>query len=109
MEFNEYQKRIRDFAKYPKAHALEYLALGLNGEAGEVAEKVKKLIRDGVEPGTEQDWNHALLRELGDALWYLSELAYLMGHTLDEVATTNIEKLESRQKRNMLGGSGDNR
>jgi NTP pyrophosphatase (non-canonical NTP hydrolase) len=109
MQFEDYQTKIREFAKYPEKESLAYLSLGLNGEAGEVAEKVKKLIRDGIDPGTQNDWTHGVMRELGDALWYIAELATFLGYRLDEVASANIEKLEGRKNRGALGGSGDNR
>ena len=79
------------------------LALGLCGETGEVAEKVKKQVRDGV-------FNrHEVAKELGDVLWYLSNLANDIGYNLDEIADMNIEKLTSRKNRDKIKGSGDNR
>ena len=102
-EFNEYQIRALRYAIFPKEQALTYLALGLVGEAGEVAEKVKKKIRD-------DKWEpEEVIKELGDVLWYLSALANTLGYDLDEVASLNIEKLESRLSRNKLSGDGDNR
>ena len=77
--------------------------LGLVGEAGEVAEKVKKQVRDGV-------FNrHEVAKELGDVLWYLANLSNDIGYNLDEIADMNIEKLTSRKNRNKIKGSGDNR
>jgi NTP pyrophosphatase (non-canonical NTP hydrolase) len=82
--------------------------LGLNGEAGEVAEKVKKIIRDHDGVMTDQD-KQELAKELGDVLWYIAVFAHQMGYQLDDVAMQNLEKLKSRKQRGVLGGSGDNR
>ena len=77
--------------------------MGLCGETGEVAEKVKKQVRDGV-------FNrHEVAKELGDVLWYLANLANDIGYNLDEIADINIEKLTSRKNRDKIKGSGDNR
>ncbi len=105
----EYPIRLDDYqdvaASYclSTAESMAYLALGLTGEAGEVAEKIKKSIRDGVLNEEE------VAKELGDVLWYLSNLSLSIGYTLEEVAVLNIKKLEDRKKRNKLKGSGDNR
>ena len=87
---------------------MTYPALGLCGEAGEVAEKVKKTLRDdgGV---LSDDRRDALSRELGDVLWYLSQLATEAGLDLEEIASENLAKLFSRQERGVLRGSGDDR
>src|SRR5581483_10874187 len=82
--------------------------LGINGEAGEVAEKVKKIIRDRNGKVTEQDKTE-LAKEIGDVLWYLAVFAHQLGFSLEEVARDNLEKLSSRKARGVLGGSGDNR
>jgi NTP pyrophosphatase (non-canonical NTP hydrolase) len=79
-------------------------ALKLNGEAGEVAEKIGKFFRDG---GTIDE--KALIRELGDVLWYIDAIAEAVGSSLGEVAHQNIEKLRDRYQRGVIGGSGDNR
>jgi NTP pyrophosphatase (non-canonical NTP hydrolase) len=101
--FREYQKKAVSFAIYPATHKVLYPALGLCGETGEVAEKVKKQVRDGV-------FNrHEVAKELGDVLWYLSNLANDIGYNLDEIADINIEKLTSRKNRDKIKGSGDNR
>ena len=102
MNFDEYQKFARSTAIYPDECKVVYPALGLCGEAGEVAEKVKKNIRDGKSLD-------GLALELGDVLWYISTLADDLGVTLEEVAKTNIEKLQSRMERNKIKGDGDNR
>jgi NTP pyrophosphatase (non-canonical NTP hydrolase) len=101
--FREYQRKAVSFAIYPATHKVLYPALGLCGETGEVAEKVKKQVRDGV-------FNrHEVAKELGDVLWYLANLANDIGYNLDEVADINIEKLTSRKDRDKIKGSGDNR
>jgi len=102
MNFNEYQKIARSTAIYPKEYKVIYPALGLCGEAGEVAEKVKKNIRDGKSLD-------GVGLELGDVLWYISALADDLGVTLEEVAQANVDKLQSRKDRGKIGGSGDNR
>ncbi len=109
MELSDYQERSRATAVYPGAGAnLAYPALGLCGEAGEVAEKVKKLLRDdgGVLTDERRD---ALAKELGDVLWYVAQLASEAGLDLDAVAEANLEKLLSRHRRAVLQGSGDDR
>ena len=109
MEFSEYQQLSRRTATYPRAgDDMTYPALGLCGEAGEVAEKVKKTLRDdgGV---LSDDRRDALSRELGDVLWYLSQLATEAGLDLEEIASENLAKLFSRQERGVLRGSGDDR
>jgi len=103
MDFDEYQSQTEETAIYPENQALTYLALGLNGEAGEVAEKFKKRIRDG--KVLDEDFAH----ELGDVLWYLTRLVDELGHDLSDVAEGNIDKLLDRQERNKIQGSGDNR
>jgi NTP pyrophosphatase (non-canonical NTP hydrolase) len=101
--FREYQRKAVSFAIYPATHKVLYPALGLCGETGEVAEKVKKQVRDGV-------FNrHEVAKELGDVLWYLANLSNDIGYNLDEVADINIEKLTSRKNRDKIKGSGDNR
>lgn len=96
-------------AIYPaQGHNYSYPALGLVGEAGEVAEKIKKIIRD--QDGELTDMNREeIAKELGDVLWYIAILSDEMGVTLDKVAEMNIYKLTSRKKRGVLSGSGDNR
>lgn len=108
MDFNNYQFRTRLTAKYPQERALEYLVLGLASEAGEVAGKYKKIIRDnnGV---LDNESKQALAAEVGDVLWYCSELATELGTNLGAVAQQNINKLQSRKERGVIGGSGDNR
>ncbi len=109
MELTDYQERSRVTAVYPDAGAnLLYPTLGLCGEAGEVAEKVKKMVRDdgGVLSAQRRD---ALAGELGDVLWYVAQLATEAGLDLDAIARANLDKLRSREGRGVLGGSGDER
>ncbi len=109
MDLSEYQTRSRATAVYPDAgDNLLYPTLGLCGEAGEVAEKVKKMVRDDAGVLTDER-RAALAKELGDVLWYLAQLATEAELDLDVIATANIEKLMSRQRRNVLQGSGDDR
>lgn len=103
MNFTEYQLESRAFAIYPKEMNTIYPALGLCGEAGEVAEKIKKWIRGG----TLDD--EALQKEMGDVLWYLANLASDRGFMLEDIAVGNIEKLSDRRNRNVLHGEGDDR
>ena len=109
MELSDYQERSRATAVYPGAGAnLLYPTLGLCGEAGEVAEKIKKMVRDdaGVLSAERRD---ALAKELGDVLWYVAQLATEAGLDLDAIAAGNLDKLLSRRERDVLQGSGDDR
>jgi len=87
---------------------LLHWVLGINGEAGEVAEKLKKIIRDKNSVISDQD-KVELAKELGDVLWYLAVFAHDLGVPLDKIAQQNLDKLKSRKERGMLGGAGDNR
>ena len=107
MTFEEYQKRSRETAIYPnKDNNFIYPTLGLAGEAGEVAEKIKKVLRDDNNIITEEK-RDALKKELGDVLWYLAQIATELGLTLDDVASGNLEKLAIRKAEGKLHGSGD--
>ncbi len=109
MDLSDYQERSRATAVYPGAgENLVYPALGLCGEAGEVAEKVKKAIRDDAGILTPER-RQALAAELGDVLWYVAQVATEAGLDLDAVAEGNLDKLRSRQERAVLQGSGDAR
>ncbi len=109
MTFDEYQKETAKTAVYPKLmHGSVYPALGLAGEAGEVAEKVKKLVRDD-EGIVSDDKLKEVKKELGDVLWYVSQVATEFELDLGEVAEANITKLRDRALRGKLKGSGDNR
>jgi NTP pyrophosphatase (non-canonical NTP hydrolase) len=108
VEFSDYQQQSRRTAEYPREAWLAYPALGLAGEAGEVAEHAKKAIRDDGGTVTEER-RAAMAKELGDVLWYVSQLASELGLELDAIAHGNLEKLLSRQRRGVLSGSGDER
>jgi NTP pyrophosphatase (non-canonical NTP hydrolase) len=106
---SDYQTHSRATAVYPGAgDNLLYPTLGLCGEAGEVAEKVKKLVRDDGGVLTEER-RSALSKELGDVLWYVAQLATEAELDLDDIAAANLEKLLSRRRRHVLQGSGDDR
>ena len=98
---NEYQEKCKATAIYPKKDAIAYLSLGLVSEAGEVAGKVKKNIRDGTESN--------VASEIGDVLWYCAVLASDLNVSLGTIAAQNIEKLERRKSLGTLQGSGDKR
>ncbi len=108
MTFSEFLDSAMHFAKYPKDAALMYTTLGLCGEAGEVANKVKKIYRDdgGTITPSKRD---AISDELGDCLWYIAATAYELDLDLDKVAANAIFKLSDRLKRNVIQGSGDKR
>ena len=109
MDLNDYQRESRKTALYPEvgSNAI-YPTLGLVGEAGEVADKVKKILRDrnGV---FDKKSKEAIKLELGDVLWYLSQLSSELGYELEEVAHANLQKLISRKCRGKIHGEGDNR
>ena len=106
MNFNEYQKLARSTAVYPEEHKVVYPALGLCGEAGEVADKIKKTIRGD---SSLVDVTGNIAGELGDVLWYLAILADDLGVELEDVAKWNVDKLQRRMKSNKIKGDGDNR
>jgi NTP pyrophosphatase (non-canonical NTP hydrolase) len=101
----DYQHKACSTAIFPKETALAYLTLGLAGEAGEIANKAKKIIRDGDNSAKRSE----ITKELGDVCWYIAVLAQELGVNLGKVMEDNIEKLADRKARGMLGGSGDNR
>ena len=113
MDFNQYQKKSRITATYEdQGNNFTYPLLGLVGEAGEVADKVKKHMRDDgkyhpSELTDEQKFE--LAKEIGDVLWYVAQLSTELGYDLEKIAEINIEKTHSRMERGKLGGSGDNR
>lgn len=99
-----YQEFTRTTALYPKDKSVSYLVLGLCSEAGEVADKFKKLIRDGGEIKVD-----SICKELGDVIWYVTRLADELGLDMEEVINQNVRKLSDRKARGALKGSGDNR
>lgn len=106
----EYQTEVSNHATYPGANtesieAIQYCTLGLAGEAGEVANKVKKLLRDG----DSDEKREAIIAELGDVLWYLSQLASEFNVALNDVLIDNLEKIRGRRERGTIGGEGDKR
>jgi NTP pyrophosphatase (non-canonical NTP hydrolase) len=109
LTFKEYQTRAADTARYPDVgHNPVYPTLGLAGETGEVAEKVKKVLRDN---GGHFDAAAvaAIQKELGDVLWYVARLASELGLDLEQIAAGNLSKLADRKARDKLHGSGDER
>ncbi len=109
MDLNYYQRESRKTALYPEVgNNTIYPTLGLVGEAGEVADKVKKIIRDKRGQFDEES-KEAIKFELGDVLWYISQLSSELGYELDEVANANLQKLKSRKNRGKIQGEGDNR
>ena len=108
MNLNEYQNKARETAIYPAEHGLIYTSLGLVSESGEIAGKLKKIIRDHNGQIAPED-REALAHEVGDAMWYIALHAHELGYTLQEIGDMNLQKLESRQSRGVLGGSGDER
>ena len=113
MDFDDYQKKA---AKYDLAKATTNLkdagfiekVLGLVGEAGETADKIKKLIRDKDGVISEED-KELVTKELGDTLWYIASISRYLGVSLSDVAQGNIDKLEDRFQRNQIHGEGDKR
>lgn len=109
MTFEEYQKESLKTALYPnRGENFIYPTLGLAGESGEVAEKIKKVLRDkdGIIDETTKE---KIKKELGDVLWYVSQLATELNLSLDEIAEVNLKKLLSRLERGVISGNGDNR
>jgi len=111
LELEEYQRLTDSTAIYPEtgtgsAQALAYVALGLTGEAGEVSNKVKKILRDSKGEVSDEIRDY-LVAEVGDTLWYLARLATELGVSLGQVGQANLDKLNSRKERGVIGGSGD--
>ena len=105
-DFNAYQRSAIKTAVYPPEHRILYPALGLAGEAGEVANKVKKVMRDGIE-NQPNDWKDQIASEIGDVLWYCAALASDLNLSLGMIAAQNLIKLDKRKDKGTLGGSGD--
>lgn len=108
MTLNDYQSKALETAIYPEEAKVVYPTLGLTGEAGEVADKVKKIIRDNNGQLSDEK-KLEIAKEIGDVLWYCATLSHDLGFTLEEIAQMNYDKLHSRQLRGKLHGSGDNR
>lgn len=108
VSFEEYQSESAKTAVFPEDKALTYLTLGLTGEAGEFADKVKKIIRDS-EGEISPELRELLLKELGDVLWYLTQLCSYFNVSLSEVASMNLAKLFKRMANGTINGSGDER
>ena len=113
MEFKEYQEWAKKYDLFKSTGNYNTVAfvekvLGLTGEAGETADKIKKILRDKEGEIKEED-RKEIVKELGDVLWYVAAIATYLGVSLEEVAEGNINKLESRLKRNLIHGEGDNR
>ena len=106
--FNDFQKEASEFITYPREIGLSYTIHGLTGEAGEIANKFKKILRD--QNGILLAHNREeIAAELGDVMWYCAALAQELGVTLEDVAKNNTEKLKGRKERGTLQGSGDKR
>ncbi len=108
LQANDYQKKTMETAIYPQAGSgspieLYYLSLGITSEAGEIAGKVKKMIRDGSLDTV------GIIHEIGDVLWYAARLCDALGFELEDVMQVNYSKLTKRKENNVIAGSGDNR
>ena len=106
---NDYQRAAASTAIYPSTAAVVYPALGLAGEAGEIANKVKKFIRDGAPPDEYEAKKIEIGYEIGDVLWYCAGLAEELNMNRGHIMEKNLEKLHDRKRRGKLSGSGDNR
>lgn len=112
MQMNKYQKEASKTAIYPKEYKVYYPTLMLCAESGELGNKIGKVMRgDGELAMKDALWKNRedYKKELGDVLWYLSQLATDMGYDLNDIAKLNIKKLRDRQKRNKIKGTGDER
>lgn len=110
--FNDYQVWSRETAVYPTESSKEmyaYLALGLVGESGEVAEKIKKFLRGDDGETFSDERTEDIKKELGDVLWYVARLSDELGIALGDIAQLNHDKLISRKERGTIKGSGDDR
>lgn len=109
MDFNTYQsKALTTAINHDSPNEIFHLALGLAGETGEVMEKLKKAVRDNNAIITDETTD-SIKKELGDVLWYIAVLSDYLGVDLQDIAESNLKKLQDRQKRGVLGGSGDSR
>lgn len=103
---DDYREFTRSTAIYDSNDAFEYTIMGLCSEAGEVAGKFKKFLRDGT---LWEDLTKDMAKELGDVLWYVDRIADEFNLDLSDILAGNIEKLQARKEANTLTGSGDNR
>lgn len=109
MNLNDYQTAaLRTAAPRDKKNEFFHLVLGLVGESGEIAEKIKKIVRDQDSDFSKLD-KADLTKELGDVLWHIAVIADYFDIPFEEVGATNIAKLADRLKRGVIQGSGDNR
>lgn len=106
MDSDKYQQGTRTTTIYPKDAAVQYTILGLANEAGEVAGKYKKFLRDGL---TFDEMKEAVVAEVGDVLWYAARVLDELEVTMHDCMRANLAKLEDRRARGVLGGSGDTR
>lgn len=104
MNLDEYQDEAKETAIYSDGLRVIYPTLGLSGEVGEFANKIKKIYRDNTPPDKED-----LTKELGDCLWYMAAVATDLGISLSVAAEKNLIKLRDRQERGVIGGQGDYR
>lgn len=111
MNLNEYQSRARKTAVYPGKNelmGLMYVCLGLCGETGEFVEKIKKMIRDDHGIMTKER-EELVIKELGDIIWYVANICSELKISMNDIAYTNLEKLNKRKENNTLHGDGDER
>ena len=113
MDFNTYQEKAAKYDLFKPTSTLKEIAftvkvLGLVGEAGETADKIKKVLRDkdGIVSDEDKD---LIVKELGDTLWYIASISRYLDVPLSEIAKGNLTKLESRYQRNQIHGEGDKR
>jgi len=109
MNFDEYQKGSKKTAIYPKKNKYIYTTLGLLGEAGEIAEKMKRIYRGEDDGKITEQRKQAIAKEIGDLLWYLNQLATELNLSVNDIAEDNLKKLFSRKRRGKIKGDGDNR
>lgn len=108
LTFKQYSNKAQEFAIYNRDLGVYYLILGLCGETGEVADKLKKIYRDKGGLITEED-KKSIAYELGDVLWYLTNIANELGVSIEDIAKLNLTKLYKRKENGTIHGDGDNR
>lgn len=107
MELNEYQKKALETAVYDDTNPVAYCILGMAGEAGEVANKYKKVLRGDKE--LDENLKYEIAKEIGDVQWYIAALSHLIGYSLDSICDINLTKLNQRREDGTIKGDGDNR